>query len=153
MYIMEFDWQCQPAAEKWLYFLLEEFKAKNGYIAQLETELLHKTSTRLFDWIDHFTLDFSTSVEQELEKNGFVQECAMPNYRLFTHAGAKLPSVLVKEGSTKHPVGIAIKVESIADFLMVHRLNRCIEGSPLSPYRRCLVSQENNVALLCVERR
>jgi len=149
----EFDWQCQPEAEKWCFLLLEEFKGKNASVCKLETELLHKTSTRLFDWIDHFTIEYSASVEQELAKNGFVQEFAMPAYRLFSHKGAKLPSVLVREGSTKHPLGMAIKVESIADFLMVHRLNRCIEGSPLSAYRRCLIAQEAGTALVCVERR
>lgn len=150
---MNFEWECQPQAEQWLYALLDAFKGKNSAIAHLEKELWSKTSTRLFDWIDHFTVEGSPSVEHELEQNGFSQEWVMPTYRLFTHTGAKLPSVLVRESTTKHPIGIAIKVESIADFLMIHRLNRCIEGSPFSPYRRCLVAQENNVALLCVERR
>ena len=148
-----FDWQCQPEAEHWLYLLLDEFKSKNAWIVQLELELLQKTSTRLFDWIDHFTLDLSPSVEQELKKNGFEQESVMSTYRLFSHPQAQLPSLLVREGATKHPLGISIKVESIADFLMVHRLDKCIEGSPFSPYRRCLVAQEGKTALLCVERR
>jgi hypothetical protein len=151
--MVSFDWQCQPQAEKWLYFLLEEFKGKNPSIVQFEKELLQQTSTRLFDWIDHFTIESSPSAEKELEKNGFESEFAMPTYRLFSHPQAKLPSVLMRESGAKHPLGVAVKVESIADFLMVRHLNRCIEGSPLSPYRRCLVAQEGNAALLCVERR
>lgn len=149
-----FDWQCHPGAETWLYSLLGEFKEKNRFLVDLEQELNQKTSTRLFDWIDHFTIAYSASVERELEASGFEQENAMPTYRLFTHSGAQLPSVLVvDEGGSKHPHGISIKVESIADFLMVHRLERCIEGSPMAPYRRCLVHKEREVALLAVERK
>jgi hypothetical protein len=148
-----FDWQCHPEAERWLSLLLEEFKGKNPAIAQLELELQQKTSTRLFDWIDHFTIEHSDSLQQELEKNGFEQEFAMPSYRLFSHPGAKLPALLLRESSSKNPSGIAVKVESIADFLMVRHLNRCIEGSPFAAYRRCLVAQEGHAALLCVERR
>lgn len=148
-----FDWQCQPQAEQWLYALLEECKAKNSKIRELEEELLAKTSTRLFDWIDHFTVEASPALDEQLAQNGFEQESTMPAYRLFTHPKAKLPSVLVREGITRHPLGIAIKVESLADFLMVHRLEKCIEGSFFSPYRRCLIAQEGTTALLAVERR
>lgn len=149
----QFDWQRQPEAEKWLYSLLEAFKAKNPSILHLEEELRTKTSSRLFDWIDHFTVASSASVEHELERGGFVQHSVMPAYRLFSHPGAQLPSVLVREDSPKHPPGVAVKVESIADFLMVHRLERVIEGSPFSPYRRCLIEKTGEAALLCVERR
>ncbi len=149
----QFDWQCQPEAQKWLYSLLEDFKAKNIAIAHLEEQLRTKTSTRLFDWIDHFTIDASASVEQELERVGFVQQITMPSYRVFSHPGAQFPAVLVRDSSNKHPLGVAVKVESIADFLMVHRLEKVIEGSLFSPYRRCLIEKIGDVALLCVERR
>ncbi|MFC2049080.1 hypothetical protein ACFLR2_00185 [Chlamydiota bacterium] len=149
----EFDWQRQPEAEKWLYSLLEEFKAKNPSIAYLEEELRRKTSSRLFDWIDHFTVQASASVERELERGGFTQQSVMPSYRVFAHPGAQLPSVLVREEISKHPLGVAVKVESIADFLMVHKLERVIEGSLFAPYRRCLIEKAQEVALLCVERR
>lgn len=148
-----FDWQCHPQAEEWLVHLLEECKAKNSKIAEFEEKLLQKTSIRLFDLIDHFTVEFSASIEYELSKNGFEQESVMPAYRLFTHPGAKLASVLVKESSSKHPVGCAVKVESLSQFLMVHHLEKVIEGSILSPYRRAAIYQENGVFFLCVERR
>ena len=150
---MNYDWECQPEAEKWLYLLLEECKEHNPTIARLETELSQQTSTRLFDWIDHFTVDSSPSVLEFLENTGFTQECAMASYRVFSHPGAQFPAVVVSEGSSKHPAGLSIKVESIADFLMVHRLERCIEGSPFAPYRRSLISKEGQRALFCIERR
>lgn len=148
-----FDWQCQPQAEKWLFSLLNFYQEKNSDIQKLERDLAHKTSTRLFDWIDHFTVESSPSVDEELKKNGFEQEYAMPHYRVFSHPGAKLPSVLVRESAPKHPLGIAVKVESLADFLLARTLERCIEGTLMSPYRRCLVSQKEGIALIAVERR
>lgn len=150
---MQFDWNCHPEAEAWLYALLKEFQEKNSALLTLEEELQEKTSTRLFDWIDHFTVEGGASTEQALSRCGYEQLLAMSSYRVFAHNGAKLPFVLVREGTSKHPLGIALKVESIADFLMVRGEERCIEGSFLSPYRRALFSQENDVAILLVERR
>lgn len=148
-----FDWQCHPEAEAWLHSLIDGYLEKNPQIARLAENLREKTSTRLFDWIDHLTIDSSSSAEKELIAFGFAQETTMPTYRVFTHPGAKFPSILVRDISTKHPLGIAIKVESIGQYLMVRGMEGCIEGSPLSPYRRCLVSQEQTVALLVIERR
>jgi hypothetical protein len=151
--MISFDWQCAPEAEKFLYHLLEDFKHKNSKIAACEKELMQKTSTRLFDWIDHFTIETSPVLDDELKKIGYEQEYAMPTYRVFTHPGAKLPSLLIQEGSSKHPPGLAVKAESVADFLMVRRMERCIEGTILAPMRRALISKENQIAFFCIERR
>lgn len=149
----EFDWQRHPDAERLLLTLLAENKEKNKAIRHLEHELSEKTSTRLFDWIDHFTAPASRALEEELESKGFAQEFAMPSYRVFTHPGAKLPSVLLREEGSKHLLGLSVKVESIADFLMVRGMQRCIEGSFLSPLRTALIAKENNSALTVLERR
>jgi hypothetical protein len=150
---MSFDWQCQPGAERWVHSLIEGFKERNPYILDFEEQLHQKSSTRLFDWIDHLTIKTSPSVEVELETHGFIQELAMPSYRLFSHPGAKLPSILIMEEKGRDPEGISLKVESIADFLMVTRFQRCIEGSPLSPYRRAIINKEKGIAFEVVERR
>lgn len=148
-----FDWQCHPEAEGWLLTLLEESKEKNRAIRRLEQDLIDKTSTRLFDWIDHLTVNSSITVERELAKNGFELESTMPSYRVFTHKQAKLPSLLVSEEPCKHLPGISVKVDSIADFLMVRGLQRCIEGSFFSPFRSSMIAKEEGVALYAVERR
>jgi 4-hydroxyphenylpyruvate dioxygenase-like putative hemolysin len=48
---------------------------------------------------------------------------------------------------------VAIRVESIADFLQVNGIRAEIEGGPFSPYRRASASTEGGAALLIVERR
>lgn len=148
-----FDWQRHPGAERFLLSLLEENKERNTAIRRLEHELSDQTSTRLFDWIDHFTINASRMAEQDLESHGFEQECAMPTYRVFTHPGAKFPSVLLRDETSKHLPGLSIKVESIADFLMVRGLQRCIEGSFYSSLRTALVAKEKNTVLRLLERR
>lgn len=147
-----FQWQCQPKAETLILEVLEQACRANSDIAFLEMELLKHTSTRLLDWIDHVIVGNSTAIEKALEHSGFIAEMAAQDYRVFHHPGAQLPRVVVKDQG-QSVCGIAISVESIADFLMVRGLNRWIEGSPSSPYRRCCISKENDVLLWAIERR
>lgn len=146
------QWQCQPKAEKLVVDILEKACQANADILSLQNELLKHTSTRLFDWIDHVIVGDSPALERELAESGFVSDITAQDYRIFHHPGAQLPRIIVKDQD--QPIGgIAVGVERIADFLMVRGLNRWIEGTPHSPYRRCCVSKENNVMLWVVERK
>lgn len=147
-----FLWERQPRAEAFVGRVLDEACRLNIGLATLQHELLKITSTRLFDWLDHVMIGYSQEFEDELNKCGFVSEEATPEYRVFYHPGAQLPKVLLKDHD--HFVsGVAVKVESIADFLMVRGKSCWIEGSPFSGYRRALVNDENKVAFWVVERR
>lgn len=148
----EFQWKCEPEAERVIQEALDQAIRKSPFIAHLEKELFQVASTRLFDWIDHIVLSHSKQIEQALEKAGFVIQSAAPSYRIFHHPRAKLPSVVVKDQS-QNEIAIAISVESIADFLMVRGINRVIEGSPFSGFRRCLVNNESGISLFAIERR
>jgi hypothetical protein len=148
---LPFQWQCQPKAEALVKRFLDESVKANAMIAGLEHDLLKHTSTRLFDWVDHVVVGRSEDVERELEEAGFVAELVTPTYRVFHHLGAQLPRVVVEDGG--HEIGIAVAVDSIADFLMVRGMTGNIEGAPLSRYRRCCVSTDNEVSLWIIERR
>lgn len=147
-----YQWQCHPKSEALLMHTLQEYCNANPFIAALQQELLLKTSTRLFDWVDHLVVNFSSDFEQELESDGFVSEAATASYRVLHHPRAQLPRILMEDmGSPLQ--GIAVTVDSIADFLMVRGMSGLIEGTPLSNYRRCCVSTEEGVSLWVVERR
>lgn len=147
-----FQWKCQPEAEKLLLEIVDQAMRANEFIANLQQELLKHTSTRLFDWIDHVVVGYSPTMEKDLETSGFISDHATPSYRVFHHPGAQLPRLIMRDND--HPVvGIAVSVESIADFLMVRGISGWIEGSPLSGFRRCNVSTDNDVSLWVVERR
>lgn len=148
----QFQWQCHPKAEALLLSKLEDCCRANPEIAYLKESLLNLTSTRLFDWLDHLIVGYSPSFEKELEATGFISEGVGPNYRIFRHPGAQLPRVVMQD-SEGSALGIAVTVDSIADYLMVRGIQSKIEGTPLSEYRRAIVSTENGVSLLIVERR
>lgn len=148
----DFQWKCHPEAEKFVCNVLEEAIRKNGFVAELATDLRKHASTRLFDWLDHIHIEGSAANEKALEESGFVLESAAAAYRIFHHPGAQLPRVVVDDEKGKK-IAIAVSVDRIADFLMVRGLSAPIEGSPFSPYRRSCVSIENGVSLWVVERR
>lgn len=146
----DFQWKCEPKAEALILEILSRALRKSSCISQLEKDLLEKTSTRLFDWLDHVIVGGSKELTQRLEEAGFqVQNSSLPH--IFTHPRAKLPSVVISSDSNS--LGIAVNVESIADFLMVRGLNRRIEGSPFSGFRTCLISNEDDVFFYVIERR
>lgn len=147
-----FQWKTQPAAEKLIEDVLEHCCKTNPEIAYLRDELHVQTSTRLFDWLDHIVIGYTQDMEKRLEKAGFVAYDATPNYRSLHHPGAQLPLVVMHDHG--HVVtGVAVKVESIADYLMVRGITGHIEGTPYSGYRRCQVSVDGDIALWVIERR
>lgn len=148
----QFQWKCQPKAEQFITLILEECCNANPFIATLAQDLLTQTSTRLFDWLDHIVIGYSLELEHQLADAGFVSSTTTSTYRVFNHPGAQLPRVILKDNA-QTIAGIAVVVDSIADFLMVRGMAGWIEGSPLSHYRRCCVSSELGVTLWVVERR
>lgn len=150
----QFLWECQPKAENLILKILDEAFELNPFIRDLQSDLQKHTSTRLFDWLDHVSHCYSEDLERELEEAGFTLEQTSYSYRVFHHAGAQLPRVIVKDkGNSSPKIEIAVSVESIADFLMVRGLSSNIEGSLLSGYRKSSICIENDAELLVVERR
>jgi len=147
-----FQWKCEPQAENLILAILKECSRCNPFLMHLDSDLHKHTSTRLFDWIDHVVVGSSKQMDKDLHSGGFVAENAAPSYRVFFHPGAQLPRVVVKDHD-QSVVGVAISVESIADFLMVRGMTASIEGAPLSGYRKARVSIENEVSVWVIERR
>ena len=147
-----FQWKCHPKAEALINRVVEKACQENSLIATLSHDLQKHTSTRLLDWLDHVIVGYSDVVEKELIDSGFVAGIATPSYRVFYHPGAQLPRVIVHDHD-QPVVGLAMIVDSIADFLMVRGISAWIDGSPYSGYRRCCVSTENQLSLWVVERR
>lgn len=148
----QFQWQCHPKAEELLLNILKKSVKANSFISDLEKSLLKVTNTRLFDWIDHLSLGFTSELEEEFINAGFEFEIAGSNYTVLRHKGAQLPRVVLRD-KVSSKQAIAIQVDSIADFLMTRGFSRKIEGSPYSGYRRCLINEEEATSFWVVERR
>lgn len=148
----KFQWKCHPAAEQLLVDGLAEVCRLNRAIDELQTELHRETSTRLLDWVDHLIMGRSAEIEKKLHDAGFVSDQTAVPYRVYTHPGAKLPCVLVHEEGPAVQ-GVAVMVESIADYLLARGQTAEIEGSPFSGYRQCCVANGGGVSLCVIERR
>ncbi len=147
-----FQWECQPKAEQLVLDLVQKASQANAAIAQLEKALLQQTSTRLLDWIDYVVAVESPELLARLQEAGFVQQQEENGLRIFVHPGAQLPRIVIQAAEIKEE-GIAVAVDSIADFLMTHGWQRPIEGTQFGGFRRCQVSLEQGTALWVVERR
>lgn len=145
-----FQWECQPKAEKLILDLIDRACQANSTIAKLGEDLLHLTSTRLCDWLDYVSAAESNQVLHDLQESGFVQQ-GNGHHRLFAHPGAQLPRVLLQK-SGKAAVGLAVVVDSIADFLLMRGESRPVEGSIFGNFRRCHISQEQGADLWVVEK-
>lgn len=146
-----FQWEPQPKAEKLILDILTIASQKNSTIAKLSEDLFHKTNTRLFDWLDYVVVEESNQMRQKLKEAGFVQQ-GQGLCHVFVHPGAQLPRVVLNTNQEKG-LGIAVAVDSIADFLMVRGEQRIIEGSQFGNFRRSQISLEQDVTLWVIERR
>ena len=144
----EYHWQREPQAELLLQEVIQQALSRNSFLRKLQDKLSSQCNTRLFDWIDHIEMAASDELEKKIKAAGFV---AVEDH-FFHHPGAQLPSIVIKpQGASGYAV--AISVDSIAYFQMVHGLCCLIEGTPLSGYRRSIVSREGDVEVMVIERR
>lgn len=148
-----FQWKCQPEAERLILDFVDQAIRINPFISHLNDELLTQTSTRLFDWIDHIVIEEVQGVKNQLESLGFVQDQGEQGEKtVYRHPGAQLPQVVLNSSSTE-PLGLAISVDQIADFLMVRGVHREIDGTLFGNFRKCTYHVEGRMALWIVERR
>ena len=115
-----------------------------------------ESGTLFLDWVDHLVV--SASHERDLRAAGFVDDATVePAQGLVSlhHPLAMLPRVRV-DLATKHttpPRSLALRTESVADFIVAHGLGSEPDGEPLSRYRRVRVNEEGGCLLEAVERR
>lgn len=149
-------WTPWPQAEALIQEHLDRFLASHGQARQLAADMERYTSSRLFDWLDHLILRGDRRLVARFRAAGFVPEAAEPGagVSLYRHPGAQLPRLALRPGGHEPTVlGIAIKVDSIADFLLAHGIQSPVSGSVLSPYRVATLWPEGERAVLAVERR
>jgi len=145
----EFQWQCHPEAEQLLIENLNGFVEANKTLSRLKDDLYRLTSTRLFDWIDHLILRDQGNIQTRMKELGFV----LSQEGVFYHPGAQFPRIVLRKDPNQ-PIGVAVLVDSIDNFLMVHGgTTQSIEGSFFGGYRRSCFALEKGVGLWVVERR
>lgn len=151
-----FDWPLCYDAESYILARIEAFTERNSFTRRLTERMLNETGTLLLDWVDYLVVPHSE--EKRLREIGFTEDplAETPAHlKALWHPDAMLPRVLVERDTSavRAPDILAIRCESIADFLASHHLSTEPEGAPLSRFRRVLISEENLTRLKVVERR
>jgi hypothetical protein len=149
----QFIWERQQRAEKLLLDWLQRALELNTFLAKFSKHLTNKTSTKLFQWIDFFTVAASEENEQLLNDHGFNIDGNAPSGLVYSHPGALLPRVLLAEPSDNFKIRVSISVEFVADFLMTNQLSMPISGSPYSGFRTAEISNVNGCSVQIVEKR
>lgn len=151
-----FDWPLCYDAEKYILARLEAFTERNSFGRHLAERMRNETGTLLLDWVDYLVVPHAE--EKRLRETGFTEDplAETPAHlKALWHPEAMLPRILVERDASavRAPDVVAVRCESIADFLAVQNLPAEPEGAPLSRFRRALVSEENLTRLKIVERR
>ena len=152
-----FDWPLCFEAERLLRAQIEAFLAANRFAGQLAERMRDETGTDFFEWVDHLVL--GPDATPALQAAGFTEEDveAPPGTNVFWHPRAMMPRVLIRVdrgGLTRNggPAALAIKPESIVDFVAAHDRDVEIEGAFGARFRRARIHEENGATLFAIER-
>jgi len=151
-----FDWPLCYDAENYILGRIESFLQHNRFARSLAGRMLRETGTLFLDWVDHLVL--GSSEAKVLEALGYRKESSVEaplGQNVLWHSEAMLPRVVLdlKAPATEFPSSIALRVDSIADFILAHRLDREPDGPPLSQFRSLTVGGESDTCLEIIERR
>ena len=143
-----FDWPLAYEAEDLLRKFILAFLEKNQFAGHLAERMSQDTGTDFFEWVDYITVTPDNLLE--FQQVGFVPDHAGPDADVYYHSKAILPRVLVRKEGV--PKVLAIRPESIVDFVARHNLGVEIQGDFGSRFRQILVSEQDSHRFLAVER-
>jgi hypothetical protein len=149
-----FDWPLAYQAESLVRDFIAAFLRKNSEAETLAKEMSEKTGTDFLEWVDHFTL--ALDHEDELRDAGFIDEPvrAEAGHKVLYHPRAMLPRVLLKPAGSVNsvPAKLAIRPESVVDFVARHQLSQKVQGAFGDRLREVVISVELGHTFTAVER-
>jgi hypothetical protein len=149
-----FDWPLAYDAETVLRRFIGSFLERNRFAKELAGRMRVETGTDFCEWVDHFTV--GPDAIEELLIVGLVSEQvdAPPGATAYFHPRAMMPRVLVHpDGSSGGvPRDLAIRPESIIDFIAKNNLSADIHGKFGSRLRSAPVAEQSDHRLFALER-
>ncbi|MEO0513361.1 MAG: hypothetical protein AAF108_10775 [Planctomycetota bacterium] len=146
----QFVWEPQPAAAGLVRELQEEALAGCAFARELAERMTAETGTRFVDWLDSIVVPAGRGLEPRLIETGFTPESLPGAPSCYIHHGGLFPKIVIEERGS---LQIAIKVESVSDFLSTHRLHDAsIRGGEGMPLRVARVACEGQYEMWVVER-
>jgi len=150
----QFDWPLAYEAEQLLRRFLGAFLDRNRFARRLAERMRDETGTDFYEWVDHLVI--SSEHAAELDAVGLVLDKVHAPYStvVLHHPKAMMPRVVLRLGSDSVgvPTVVALRPESVADFLSRHDVVAPIQGDFGSRFRRALVAEEQGTRLEVVER-
>ena len=146
-------WQPQPIAADLLERLVEDTLRRSEELTRMAERMRSETGTRLFDWLDHLAVPGDLNCEgqtivEALQSAGF-GECDLGDRIVLCHAGGLFPPIELTSGDFR----AAIKVDSVTDFVIAHRLRDIkIIGRSGDRRRQARVDAGSGVAIWVVQR-
>ena len=132
-------WTPQPGPARFVQRLLNECLGQCSFAADLLRRMFLETGTRLVDWLDHFGLPADDPMLQDLGEVGYVRIGGLGNTTGWELRRGLFPRIRVHGAVARQ---LAIKVESVSDFLVAHGLTGIeIEGPPLATVRTATVAR------------
>jgi hypothetical protein len=141
------QWKQHPAANILVEKQLDALIKGNPDLSRLRDRLKNETGTRLRDYVDYLVFSGSSEILDEFKECGFVEESP----GILFHPAAIFPKIYVNNDDAINQ-GVAVRVDSIGNFLVVNGYSHPIEGTPFSRFRRCKISSTNGVMFWVVER-
>ena len=140
------SWQTHPEAYRLVCDGVAELEHAVPILRALSDRMLKETGTVLLNWTDRLTVDATAG---ELMRCGYELSEAH-GQGCYRHPRAQLPTLVLDYGKKM----LALKVESVVDFLEAHRLDsrHQIFGSVGSQVRKCCIHCESETEVWIVER-
>ncbi len=140
------SWKTHPEAYRVVCDGVAELEHAVPILRALSERMLQETGTVLLNWTDRLTVDATAG---ELMRCGYELSEAH-GQGCYRHPRAQLPTLVVDYGKKM----LALKVESVVDFLEAHRLDsrHQIFGSVGSQVRKCCIHCESETEVWIVER-
>jgi hypothetical protein len=143
-----FHWAPQPAAFNFILKLAGDFLGICPGAAAFADRMRDETGTRFIDWIDHIRLNHRDPRAAQIQAAGYHREGENASGEVFINKSGVFPPVLLWDGLLE----IAVKVESVVDFLAANQLQGEVLGNPLAILRSCRVFCGKESAMTIVER-
>lgn len=144
----DYQWQTEPQAAALVRRSAADFCEQLPFLNHLAQRMGTETGTRLIDWMDHVQLRDDPRLVEQLQAAGFVPRPDADATRWQHHGGLFPEFRLVSD----QPPQLAIKVESVTDFLAAHQIDAFIEGGVLGVLRAATVATAETSELRVIER-
>jgi len=146
-----FDWGLFADAESFLRTSLNGLLSRNSAAERVAFEIQQRTSTSIFDWVDHLTLPAEKVDTDELVKMGFEEQKKISDADVvFRVQGSTLFPLILKSDRGSE---VALAVEDVENFRKIIGKEKGIQGLPNSNLRELTLSSENDLAFSILERR